>query len=103
MALETVTAKNGGLQQISIHPPYLYVVHDIVPREIDRADLYRQWSVLDHLLLKLSELHSIRVRIACNQFQRWLAKLEDWVGNMLPETAMSGVVDLVDEHFNVFH
>jgi hypothetical protein len=80
MALETVTAKNGGLQQISIHPPYMFVAHDIVePREIDRDDLYRQWSALDRLLLELSELHSIRVRIACNQFQGWLVKLEDWV------------------------
>jgi len=103
MALETVTAKNGGLQRISIHPPYIFVAYDIVPREIDRADLYRQWSALDRLLLKLSELHSIRVRIASNQFQGWMDKLEDWVGDMLPETARSGIVDLVDEHFDVFH
>ena len=67
MALRTVTPDHRHLQQISLcgrrHlPPHRALHEEPAHGRIGESD-YRQWLELDHLLVQLWELHSIRLKV----------------------------------------
>jgi hypothetical protein len=94
--LETLTAENRDLRQISIYLPF----HRI-PRGDARSffgdDIYQKWLGLDRLLVQFWELHSIRTKVVVTESMWGDEEMKGRIGRLFPEMAARGIVDVAEE------
>ena len=99
MALRTVTPEHRDLRQISIRVPCFSTLHavDAYLGQAIGETTRRQWSDLDHLLVRFWEARSIRPIVVCRRSRRTNKDMRDRIEGLLPEVVGRGVIiDLVE-------
>jgi hypothetical protein len=87
-SLKTVTSNHRDLQRISIYFPFS-------PR-FTNEDACNQWRDIDHILIHLWELHSIRVNAIHSSEEGEEEGICDYIEGLLPEMAKGGGIDIVN-------
>jgi len=96
MALQTITSKHQDLQRITIHTPYEYhpsVREPVNLRNVAGEARYKQWMVLDDLLVRLLESHAIPTKVT-HGTENNKKKLEmcEHIRSLLPKIAERGTI-----------
>lgn len=94
MALQTIVPEHRDFRQITIRVSYYLTLFEINGngRRVIGEAIYRQWSVLDRLLVQLWDSRSIRPRVVCTKPGGKVQNAETRVGCLLPEMARRGMV-----------
>ena len=98
IALKTITAGHGDLQEVAIHINFLlsaFFDNPVDARRIFGDETYAPLMDFDRLLVRLSESGAIHVRIRC-----WSSgenkKIREYIEDLLPEMAKGGGTKLVE-------
>ena len=94
MALKTITARHRDLQEVAIHThfPFALPGDPVDPRQTIGADVFRQWVDLDHVLIRLMELHAVRVKVMYRPLRR-KKELCEYLKELLPGVTGRGRVE----------
>lgn len=95
-ALQTIPPEYQVLRQISILAPYHLTSNGTNLEQIVGERIFRQWLVLDLLLVQLWEECSIRLKAMCLTPRMGRQDMGNYVGCLLPEITKRGIIDFVE-------
>ena len=101
MTLGTIAPEHRDLQRISIYVSRTrnYWYDGTIIQHVRAANLPLRWLDLDHLLVQLWELHSVRSKVVCARTKGGSRGVKDWAEFLVPELMKRGILDL-DEEYN---
>ena len=98
MALRTITTEHRDLWRITICLCYDTTLGFLGPNVRRRIgeQIYRRWSGLDHILVQIWELRSIRPKVICLTLKEELEvrEMRDSIRCLLPEAAEKRLIEL---------
>ena len=96
--LDTITlSEHQDLQQVSIHLPLLFTSTGTRPgdfKTIVGSDIHQQWIDLGHRLLRLQELHKIKVKVVCDVSDMEIKVTHEHLRGLLFEKEVEGGIEL---------
>ena len=101
MTLGTITSEHRDLQRISIYVSRMRKCwhDDTIIQHVRAANPPLRWLDLDHLLVQLWELYSIRSKVVCARTKEGSRGVAEWAEFLVPELTKRGILDL-DEEYN---